>query len=107
MSLIKAVVKNTLSHRKFASTGNLESVLLLKLRVSYFTEQVEIFEIPGRLRVRKKPSCSVTRWNEHPVDRRSVAISTYIYKTAIVNIKFISVKNLRVLLATLFSGERE
>jgi len=55
MSLNTAVVTETSSHRKTASTGNLESRLFLKLQVNYFTEQVEFYEIPGRLLMRKIP----------------------------------------------------
>jgi hypothetical protein len=42
-----AVVIETSSRRKTASTGNLEFVLLLKLHLHYFTGQVEVIEIHG------------------------------------------------------------
>jgi hypothetical protein len=50
-----AVIIETSSRRKTASPGNLESVLLLKLHLNYFKEQVEVLEIHGRVRMRKSP----------------------------------------------------
>jgi hypothetical protein len=55
MFLNMAVVIETSSRRKTAPTGNLESVILLKLHLIYFTEQVEVLEIRGRVRMRKSP----------------------------------------------------